>query len=717
MKAAFSSTVSLKSCLPSHIDFFHYLTSVSPPRVGSSSLSCCTVSMGKSRARRFKPVGYSPTAAVKLAADAGEEDGESLEAEELLHKLQSPCPEVREFACASISKLVQQKQVIPSFLQKDAVRCLGPLLIDKCMAVRETAAGALRNLSTFGGFEVCDDMVSRDVMTPLITLLRQCSADLDSPSEPSIICKDSPNNSVEEVANQAIHVLWNVCESNSKALSIFNKENCVYIVVQCLSKFPNNMELALSAAYCLQTVTEDNSELLASLNAESLQTLESVLLTSATTMEMLLLKTLVAGTIWNLKEKIPPSSQTDSINAILRILAGALSMDSGNFIVKMKEDEALRLKAANSVVESEAATSMEEANENEGISSVVDKGSKYEDISDFVPATNEELKQASCLLDSQKCALEMIVNLCCSDDPSDDEWEELSSSDESEVEKVVPDGGQLLTPLCLSAEVHSAVLNHFIPKKVFEKTRFPDSNALQVCAQNPTWKPLIKKMYTVQSRALTCLHNILSALDVESLGGASALQELSQHISQLVFTQTDIPNHDEFLEAASSAVRALLQTMASKGIPQCMTPQQVMSFAEACVSVNNTSTRVNAVSIIGITGSVLARSENTAETLKLIGNFLLRVATNDSSLVVSGGALDALFDVFADGDEAEAAAVEIKLLQSLKKIQPAFKSKIRKEGREKYSTDQLCVLDNVRTNLRRFISYLETTEKKVLKRK
>ncbi|XP_077314476.1 HEAT repeat-containing protein 3 [Lithobates pipiens] len=673
------------------------------------------VIMGKSRARRFKAAGYAPTPAVKQAAEPEDPaEGESLHAEDLLQKLQSPCPEVREFACANISKLVQQKQVIPSFLQKDAVRCLGPLLLDRCMAVRETAAGALRNLSTCGGFEVCDDMVTRDIMTPLVALLRECSTGLDSNLVPSTNGKDLPKNYVEDIANQAINVLWNMCESNSKALSVFDKENCVDIVIQCLSKFPTNIELAISAAYCLQTVTEDNSELLASLDAASLQTLESVLGITATTMEMQLLKTLVAGTVWNLKERIPPHSQADTINAIMRILSEVLSLDAGKFIVKMKGVESLRLKTAEA---EEAAASPEENSltEDDGIADGVIKGSSPAHFSDLNPVSNEELKQASCLLVAQKSALEMIVNMCCSNEPSDDEWEELSSSDESEfsLEKSVADGGQLLTPLCLSAEVHSALLDHFIPKKVFEKTWFPDGSALQICKQNATWKPLITKIYSVQCRALTCLHNILSVMDIENLGGAPALQELSKHLSQLAFTQLDIPKQDEFLEAASSAVRALLQTMASKGIPQCMTPEQVMTFGEGCVSSDNTSTRVNAVSIIGITGSVLAKSENTAETLKLIGNFLLGVVSQDSSLVVSGGALDAIFDVFADGDEAEKAAVELKLHQALKKIQPAFKSKIRKEGKEKYSTDQLCVLDNVRTNLRRFIFYLQTVEKKL----
>ena len=38
---------------------------------------------------------------------------------------------------------------------------------------------------------------------------------------------------------------------------------------------------------------------------------------------------------------------------------------------------------------------------------------------------------------------------------------------------------------------------------------------------------------------------------------------------------------------------------------------------------------------------------------------------------------------------------------------------IRKEGRPKYSPDQLCVLDNVKMNLRRFVAYQEIVEKRL----
>lgn len=61
---------------------------------------------------------------------------------------------------------------------------------------------------------------------------------------------------------------------------------------------------------------------------------------------------------------------------------------------------------------------------------------------------------------------------------------------------------------------------------------------------------------------------------------------------------------------------------------------------------------------------------------QMIGNALLAVATRDADLVVNGEALDALFDVFADGDEAERAAQNIHLLPALKALQPVFKAKV-----------------------------------------
>lgn len=56
---------------------------------------------------------------------------------------------------------------------------------------------------------------------------------------------------------------------------------------------------------------------------------------------------------------------------------------------------------------------------------------------------------------------------CVHLDPSDDEWEEESSSDESDMgpDGLCDGGSSFMSPLCLSAEIHGALINHNIPEK------------------------------------------------------------------------------------------------------------------------------------------------------------------------------------------------------------------------------------------------------------
>ncbi|XP_041847134.1 HEAT repeat-containing protein 3 [Melanotaenia boesemani] len=675
--------------------------------------------MGKSKTTKFKRPQFNvaglPVNAAKEAGAEEEDHEDDGPAAELLEKLQSPSADVREFACASISRVVQQSQTIPGFLQRDAVRRLGPMLLDSSLAVRETATGALRNLSACGGQEVCEDMVKHDVMTPLTALLRECCAGFDS----AVVAVKDQNNAVEDVATEAVNLLWNLCESSSQALSVFNKSGLLDMVVQCLERHPHNTELAISAAHCLHTVTEDNPELLCSINAAVLGTLENVLLSSQPGMAHTLLRTLAAGALWNMKGSLPAARQAQALNAVVATLSKCLDFDAGVLIPELRRAEEVRYRSAAPAtkVEGQAAEELAEEMDEEEAPKMRKNGKSAKvdnDFSDFLPRDKEELREATALLTAQQTSLEIIVNMCCSDDPSDDEWEEESSSDESDMG---PDGlcdgvSNLMSPLCLSAEIQGALINHNIPEKVLKKTGFPRQEAIDVCHQNSSWRGMTKRMHRIQSRALTCLHSILSTMDAESLGGAAALQEAAQHLSSLVFGAAEIPKDEEFLEAVISAMRSLLQMIASKNIPQCMTPQQLMSLSEAATCCEVVSVRVNAVAILGITGSTLAKEKGTAETLQMIGNALLHVATKDANLVVNGEALDALFDVFADGEEAETAAKNINLLPTLKALQPVFKAKIRKEGRGKYSAQQLCVLDNIKINLRRFVGYLEKVVKK-----
>lgn len=118
--------------------------------------------------------------------------------------------------------------------------------------------------------------------------------------------------------------------------------------------------------------------------------------------------------------------------------------------------------------------------------------------------------------------------------------------------------------------------------------------------------------------------------------------------SMIVHSFLEALKDEEFLEAVTSALRSLLQIMATKSIPQvrttfiyhfmlqriiissifncmcficcilqCMTPHQLMIFCEAATSCELVSVRVNALAILGITGSSLAKEKNTADTLQV----------------------------------------------------------------------------------------------------
>lgn len=225
-------------------------------------------------------------------------------------------------------------------------------------------------------------------------------------------------------------------------------------------------------------MTEDNIELLKSFNAPALHVLESAMLSPGSSMEYILLKTLVAGTVWNLKDIIPSKSQAEIINAILKILSEVLEIDAGEMVIQMKEAETQRLKTAAETEEILANTNGGDLIEDDEMEEMPYKRKvrRKTFISDLLPPTDKELREAIAMLAAQQTALEIIVNMCYSEGPSDDEWEELSSSDESDtfMEHCFSEGGgQLLSPLCLSHEIHSALTNCLIPKKVIVCSRGP----------------------------------------------------------------------------------------------------------------------------------------------------------------------------------------------------------------------------------------------------
>lgn len=97
------------------------------------------------------------------------------------------------------------------------------------------------------------------------------------------------------------------------------------------------------------------------------------------------------GTIWNIKDSIPPGSLGSMVNAILKIFSEALAIDAGETIIHMHEAEKNRLKLA---VEAETDENMSDVIDNSVLSEddnmeEIPKGKvrRENNVSDLLPVS------------------------------------------------------------------------------------------------------------------------------------------------------------------------------------------------------------------------------------------------------------------------------------------------------------------------------------------
>ncbi|XP_078608902.1 HEAT repeat-containing protein 3-like [Branchiostoma floridae x Branchiostoma japonicum] len=658
--------------------------------------------MGKSRSKKYKSARPRPTGlpsvaeALREGEAAGNGTGEP-PGLAIVEKLQSASAEERECACTTLAGLVLQENGLAALLDSRLVRTLGPLLLDPSQAVREGAAGVFRNMTVGGGHDLCDHMVEEDVMTPLVALLKQVTGQLthsqpmDMQAGARHAGSDPDRDPVWRILYQAVHLLWNLCESTSTAVCIFNKESLLPTLLLCLRQRDRNLPLALAGAQCLQTVTEDNAEVLQQFSEDTLKLLEGLLMgEGGDPVDSLLLRTTVAGCIFNLKALIPAGSQSEALQAVVRVLAWTLEHDVATAITSLR-----------SMLGEQQTNNNGTAEQMNGEAAGPGRPATPEQ-NQLPQATRAQLDQVMSLLSAQQTALEIIANMCLPDDDSDEEWEDMDSSDTSDevaMCDVTEEGGTpLMTPLCLSAETHAALISHSLPRKVLDRTVLPEGcDSLATSAHG---QPVLKRLLTVQRRALLCLRNMLAVLDGEGMD-AAGLVEVGSHLMALFTASGD----QEFQEAVTGAVRSLLQRMAAVQVTQPLSREQLCALCDLGRQSPCPSVRANVVNSAGSLGSVLAKQPDSGEKLTLIGMFLTEVAGKDAVLWVVAEALDAIFDVFGDGPQVDAVAATIGLVAKLRQISPVFKSRVHKERRS--LGEHFPVVDNARVNLTRFIKYQE----------
>lgn len=621
--------------------------------------------MGKTRAKKRSSYRYRATglpSVKEVESEAQKDAGVGVKTLPLVEKLTSAVSTERECACASLANLVFDHAAIPALLQQDIVRRLGPLLIDDNRGIQEGAAGTLRNLSISGGPEVCIKMVKQDVMTPLTTFVQQS---LDSLGAIDETLGSEFKRQSTSLAIQAVSLLWNLCESSDVAVDIFNKQGLLPYLVASLKTEIYPTSVAIPAAQCLHTVTEDNSSAAQCLccSSDLMKTLEKSLMADGSSSDMLLLKVLTAGVLYNIRYSIPPVSFHELLQAVVKVLAQVLDVNCFDVINKLLPGP-----------------------------------TKIEDV--------------QMLLNAQQLALEILSNMCCPEDSNDDEWEDvddcisLDSADEEEVPQKAAQYDVDMNSESLSTEMINAIVTQGVPKRVLSKCSFGEATMYEALSAHADGEKLLHILSTVQARALICLNNIVSALDTDLLGGDEALGQLWNSLFSLTFT-TDtkvfVSREEDFLEAATGVLRSIMDKMSSVKEPQCITTEHVTTLCRITADTSCEAAKVKLLSILGIIGKMAGKKDNTLEVLKSLGVVFRDIIVGDHSLWLISEALDAVFDTFADGPLVNTAADSVGLMPNLVELVPVLKSRIKTERRT--LGDHFPVIDAARVNLTRFIKY------------
>ncbi|XP_046843216.1 HEAT repeat-containing protein 3-like [Xenia sp. Carnegie-2017] len=654
---------------------------------------------------RHKPTGMM---SVQEAEAKEDEQVRSMEMKTLpiLEKLNSP--QERAHACVGLANLVLESKSVQPLMENEIVRRVAPLILDGDTEIQESAAGVLRNLTLSNVPNICKQMIEQDVMTPVCHYVKQLSEQIQASSKISrkIVKRQS------SVHEQIMHLLLNLSENSSEIIKKINDESLIPVLINFLNAELFEFENVLITGQCLYTLTENNPTAAAMIveSNSCLKIIEKNLLCSDAKEELLLFKVNMAGILFNIASSMPTHTLFEMFQAIGSIFAKVLSYDVTPYtqLLLMKKNDSHKYEMMDTISSDEkleVTVQTENPSSNDDTKDGIKDGIKIQDL--------------HYVLEAQQVALEILTNMCCcGDDPDEEEqWETL---DNDEHDYNGEDGyingsfdnemNQNISPSCLSGEIVSSILSNELPKLVLERCTFDHLNEEIIASSNiPEAAACRKIMKRIQTRALVCLNNLLSNIDVNQLGDNEAIVVLWNKIIKITvknddssrFTRTD----DEFVEAASGALRSTLEKLVEANAQECVTIEQVELICSISLVVSFEAAKVNLMNVLGNMGKILIQIDtpDAHKTLQSIGIVLRDVLTSNESLLVIAEALDAIFEVFADSSLADDIATNIKLLSTLEKIVPALKSRVKKE--RSHLGDRLSIINTARTNLVRFLQY------------
>lgn len=166
-------------------------------------------------------------------------------------------------------------------------------------------------------------------------------------------------------------------------------------------------------------------------------------------------------------------------------------------------------------------------------------------------------------------------------------------------------------------------------------------------------------------------------------------------------------NDGQLIDALISGMRTILEKISSTQDLEILT--EAVDIVQKLLNIQtlNQSCKLTLVSCLGIVGSSMCVESSALHMLKEIGMIFNDLLNNPTlNLVTMAEVLDATFDTFGDGPNADVVLHETNMLSTLKKCSPLLRARLKNE--RKLLGDDYGIVQMARTNLVSFIKYKET---------
>ncbi|KAF9909723.1 hypothetical protein EC991_008204 [Linnemannia zychae] len=694
--------------------------------------------MGKVKNNKKKQVRHNATGMQTNAEIAEAEGLQAVPMETILPliaKLSSPDANERAWAAAGASNLLMHDAGTRRLmLSKNLIGALVERLTDSVHEVVVEALGALRNLTVVGGDEVISEMYNKSVLTPVAALIPPLGIMIDAMLSGAAITAEEQDKrkTVWDWAENVISVIWAMAENSEKALKFVNKLDIIPFLMSFMSnidKIPPKVIVA--AAQCLYTLTDDNPDcrVVFVKNPNYIQPLKNILGLNVNAEEELLIKTLAAGIVINLRTIISPKASesdfSDIHGAVLPVLSGALSYD-------LQKASAEAAAAAQIVNAQKQEIDLSKPNQ---------------------PATTEEqtLALIETRLQTLQLALELIANICTesvegvdNEDGQEEDWKDdgadddemEADEDEEEMESAEKNDNDLdentlremeqlaaasaETPMDLSGHpIINILINTVFPALINLGTPTPLSFPEQEAPTSYTVAPIItSQLATTHLRAIEALNNFLLTM-ADAVPGKWWYKNRKADAEQCwvwLFQQAGTvagkgvqvgaeEKGQEMRGAILDAIVGCLWTLARGLDAQVpLSDFHIPALMGAYSSTTSDSMRVKAIGCLG----VIARRQGAIETNKVIGEFLINLLKNKPSTDACVEALNAIYDIYADAefDYDLPVYVQGNFNQELKGMVKMVKFMVRNIDRRK-DRDLRNRADEAAMNLVEFVKYKE----------